>query len=79
MARAVRAGMGVGMLLTLLGDADDQLVRIGKPDPQLDTSLWILTHADLKHVSRIRLFTDFMHGRLRLTEAIVTARRIQKE
>jgi DNA-binding transcriptional LysR family regulator len=79
MARAVRAGMGVGMLLTLLGDADDQLVRIGKPDPQLDTSLWILTHADLKHVSRIRLFTDFMHERLRLTEPIVTPRRIQKE
>lgn len=79
MASAVRAGMGVGMLLTLLGDADDQLVRIGKPDPQLDTGLWILTHADLKHVFRIRLFTDFMHQRLRLTEAIVTARRIQKE
>jgi DNA-binding transcriptional LysR family regulator len=70
MASAVRAGIGIGMLLTLLADHDDQLVRIGKPEPALDTDVWILTHADLKHVPRMRLFTDFMHERLRLSEDI---------
>jgi len=72
MASAVRAGMGVGMLLTLIADADSQLVRIAEPEAQLDTDVWILTHADLKHVPRIRLFTDFMDERLRAHDAIVT-------
>jgi DNA-binding transcriptional LysR family regulator len=74
MAGAVRAGVGIGMLLTLLGDADDQLVRIREPDPQLDTDVWILTHADLKHVPRIRLFTDFMYERLRKQRGILRTR-----
>lgn len=72
MMSAVRAGMGVGMLLTLLAAGDDQLVRIAEPDAQLDTEVWILTHADLKHVPRIRLFTDFIYERLRTSRAIVT-------
>jgi DNA-binding transcriptional LysR family regulator len=74
MANAVRAGMGVGMLLTLLAEEDRQLVRIADPDAQLDTDLWILIHADLKHVPRIRLFTDFMYERLRTSDAVVTSR-----
>jgi DNA-binding transcriptional LysR family regulator len=74
MASAVREGVGIGMLLTLLGDADDQLVRIREPDPQLDTDVWILTHADLKHVPRIRLFTDFMYERLRKQRGILPTR-----
>lgn len=73
MVSAVRAGLGIGMLLSLLADDDDQLVRIGEPDPQLDTDVWILTHADLKHVPRIRLFTDFMHQHLRRCAGILTA------
>jgi DNA-binding transcriptional LysR family regulator len=71
MASAVRAGLGIGMLLRLLADHDNQLVRIGAPEPQLDTDVWILTHPDLKQVPRIRLFTEFMHGRLRESGAVV--------
>jgi len=74
MASAVRAGVGIGMLLTLLADQDDQLVRIREPEPQLDTDVWILTHADLKQVPRIRLFTDFMYERLKTQRGIVRAR-----
>ncbi len=74
MVSAVRAGLGIGMLLMLLAERDDQLVRIGEPEPQFDTDVWILTHADLKHVPRIRLFTDFMHERLRKSELLVTSK-----
>nr|AQQ74871.1 hypothetical protein [uncultured bacterium] len=74
MLSAVRAGLGIGMLLTLLADRDDQLVRIRDPEPQLDTDVWILTHTDLRHVPRIKLFTDFIHERLRASDAIVTSR-----
>ncbi|MGH8195250.1 MAG: LysR family transcriptional regulator [Woeseiaceae bacterium] len=73
MVGAVRAGIGIGMLLMLLADHDDQLVRIGEAEPQFDTDVWILTHADLKHVHRIRLFTDFMHERLRMSDGIATS------
>jgi DNA-binding transcriptional LysR family regulator len=74
MAGAVRAGIGIGMLLTLLADNDDQLVRIREPEPQLDTDLWILTHADLKQVPRIHLFTQFMYERLRAHPGVVRSR-----
>jgi molybdate transport repressor ModE-like protein len=74
MLSAVRAGIGIGMLLTVLADHDDQLVRIGEPDPRFDTDVWVLTHADLKQVPRIRLFTSFMHERLRTSHGIVTSR-----
>jgi DNA-binding transcriptional LysR family regulator len=74
MVIAVRAGMGIGMLLTLLADQDTQLVRIREPQAELDTDVWILTHADLKHVPRIRLFTDFMHERLRASKGIGNAK-----
>jgi DNA-binding transcriptional LysR family regulator len=71
MVSAVRAGIGIGMLLTLLADHDAQLVRIGEPQAELDTDVWILTHADMKRVPRIRLFTDFMHQHLRSSPGIV--------
>lgn len=70
MRDAIRAGLGVGMLLTMLADGDPQLVQIEKPDPRLDTSIWILTHGDLKQVPRIQLFTKFMHRRLQASAAI---------
>jgi DNA-binding transcriptional LysR family regulator len=74
MLGAVRAGIGIGMLLTVLADHDDQLVRIGEPDSRFDTDVWILTHADLKRVPRIRRFTSFMHERLRTSDGILTSR-----
>ena len=74
MVSAVRAGLGVGMLLTMLGDKDETLVRIAEPEASLDTEVWILTHPDLKQVPRIRLFTDFMHERLRTSEDLVASR-----
>jgi DNA-binding transcriptional LysR family regulator len=74
MVSAVRAGVGVGMLLTVLADDDDQLVRIREPEARLDTDVWILTHADLKQVPRVRLFTDFMYERLRAHKGIARSR-----
>lgn len=65
MAQAVRFGMGAGMLLCLLGDADPSLVRLADPDPALDTPLWLLTHPDLRHSARIRAFNDFVADALR--------------
>ena len=64
MARLVRTGIGIGMLLTLLGDADPDLTRIADPVADLDTNVWILMHADLKHVARMSVFASFMFEQL---------------
>src|SRR5688572_19469703 len=65
MFEAVRNGMGMAMLLCLLADRDKTLVRVAKPDPALDTPVWVLTHPDLRRVQRIRAFTDHLHDALK--------------
>lgn len=65
MAQAVRHDMGAGMLLCMLGDADDSLVRLADPDPALDTPVWLLTHPDLRHSARVRAFNNFVIAALR--------------
>ena len=60
MADAVAAGLGVGLLLCPLAEQRAGLVRLARPDPALDTQVWVLTHPDLKAVARIRALTDFL-------------------
>ncbi|MBW7470795.1 LysR family transcriptional regulator [Marinobacter sp. F4218] len=64
---AARGGSGITVLPCYLGDADPQLVRLSEPVPALTTELWILTHPDLRHVTRIRRFMDEVGERLRQT------------
>jgi DNA-binding transcriptional LysR family regulator len=64
MVDAVRAGFGVGMLVCALADRHKDLVRLGDPDPALDTQVWVLTHADLRQVRRIRALTAFLYEAL---------------
>ena len=64
MREAMWTGMGLTVLPCYLCDPDTRFVRIGQPIPEMRTELWSLTHPDLKSVSRIRAFLDFV------TEAI---------
>lgn len=57
---AARAGMGVAALPCYLGDADPGLRRVHPPLADMEVSLWLLTHADLKRVARIRTVLDFL-------------------
>ena len=38
------------------------LVRLGLPNPEFAADLWLLTHPDLRHSPRVRVFLDFMAG-----------------
>lgn len=69
---AARANMGVAPLPCYLGDADPLLRRAGQPNEQMASALWLLTHPDLKNMTRIRAFLDFM-------AAWLSARREQLE
>ncbi len=57
---AVRDGLGVAHLLCFLADDDSELCRVSPPEPELETGLWLLTHADLVSTGRIRAFVDFV-------------------
>lgn len=62
---AVRAGIGATRMACFLGDSDPALVRVPGM-PRFDyLPLWILTHADLRQVPRIRAFMEFTAARLR--------------
>ena len=60
MREAMLIGMGLTVLPCYLCDPDARFVRIGRPIPEMRTELWSLTHPDLKSVSRIRAFLDFV-------------------
>lgn len=57
---AVKEHTGLALLSCYLGDRDRNLVRVGMPISQLEKQLWILTHEDLRYVTRIRTFIDFV-------------------
>lgn len=57
---AARAGMGVAALPCYLADPDPALRRVHPPLPEMEVSLWLLTHPDLRRVARIRTVLDFL-------------------
>lgn len=60
LAEAVEAGIGIGHLPCLIGDARPSLVRLGPPNDDYAADLWLLTHPDLRHSPRVRAFLDFL-------------------
>lgn len=60
LGEAVEAGLGIGHLPCFIGDARPSLTRLGPPTPEFGTDLWLLTHPDLRHSPRVRLFLDFL-------------------
>lgn len=55
---AVAAGLGIGPLPCMSGDGHPGLRRLSEPLPELASSLWILTHPDLRHAARVRAFME---------------------
>lgn len=56
----VEAGIGIGALPCFSADRRPGLVRLAPPPRDLATSLWILTHPDLRAAPRIRALLDFL-------------------
>jgi DNA-binding transcriptional LysR family regulator len=55
---AVKAGVGLSPLPTTLGDAEETLVQVLPPVPELARSWYLLTAADLRRTPRIAAFVD---------------------
>jgi DNA-binding transcriptional LysR family regulator len=60
LAEAVEQGLGIGHLPCFIGDARSGLARLGPPNPEFAADLWLLTHPDLRHSPRVRVFLDFL-------------------
>ncbi|WID96365.1 LysR family transcriptional regulator [Bosea vestrisii] len=64
LAEAVEAGIGIGFLPCFIADKRPALVRLAPPQTGYAADLWLLTHPDLRHSPRVRLFLDFMAAEL---------------
>ncbi|MGI6245280.1 MAG: LysR family transcriptional regulator [Pseudochelatococcus sp.] len=60
LAEAVEAGIGIGPLPCFIADTKPGLRRLTPPDPEFSTSLWLLTHPDLRRSVRVRAFLDYI-------------------
>jgi DNA-binding transcriptional LysR family regulator len=60
LAGAVEAGIGIGHLPCFIAGSMPSLVRLEEPDPAFADDLWLLTHPDLRHAPRVRVFSDFI-------------------
>jgi DNA-binding transcriptional LysR family regulator len=47
-----------------VGDADPLLVRVPGTNPQMNSTLWLLTQGEARKTKRVRLFTEFVSRRL---------------
>jgi DNA-binding transcriptional LysR family regulator len=60
LAEAVEQGLGIGHLPCFIADRRPGLVRLGPSNPEFAADLWLLTHPDLRHSPRVRVFLDFL-------------------
>jgi DNA-binding transcriptional LysR family regulator len=60
LAEAIEQGLGIGHLPCFIGDTRPGLVRLAPPHHNFSTDLWLLTHSDLRHSPRVRVFLDFL-------------------
>jgi DNA-binding transcriptional LysR family regulator len=60
LSSAIKAGLGIGPMVTVTADQDPDLIRCMLPEPVPTGSLWLVTRAELRNVPRIRAFIDFV-------------------
>jgi DNA-binding transcriptional LysR family regulator len=61
----VKRGMGIGMIDSVIGDADPGVVRLWEDEPSLGFPIWLVAHRDLHQNRRLRFVWDFLADALR--------------
>jgi DNA-binding transcriptional LysR family regulator len=75
LAEAVEEGIGIGPLPCFIADARPALVRLSPPNPDFSTGLWLLTHPDLRHSARVRVFLDFLAAEIAKQRTYIEGKR----
>lgn len=60
-----KAGGGACILPAVYGDLSSELVRLSEDLEGFDTSVWLLTHRDLKRNGRVQAFLDYIYKGLK--------------
>jgi DNA-binding transcriptional LysR family regulator len=63
-AQAVQAGLAVGVAPYFLMAGRPDLVDLSGHLSELDIDLWLLTHPDVRHLRRVKVFFEFVRERL---------------
>jgi DNA-binding transcriptional LysR family regulator len=63
--QAVVAGVGIGALPCIVGDAEPSLVRLLDAPAEAWSSVWLLTHAELRPAARVRAVMGHLSEALR--------------
>lgn len=58
--QAARAGIGLGVMPTYVGDQDAGLRRAFNLGDEMGLDLWLLTHPDLRDTARVKVFNEFI-------------------
>jgi len=66
-AQAVRAGLAIGVAPRFLMAPGPALVDLRGRVDETATALWALTHPDVRHLRRVKVFFDFLKQRVRLS------------
>jgi len=61
---AARQGLGMTTLPCFVGDADPLLVRVPGTGLHMYGTLWLLTQGETRKTKRVRLFMEFLSGRV---------------
>jgi DNA-binding transcriptional LysR family regulator len=69
---AVRGGVGIGILHDYAAHGDEQL-QVVLPDAVFERSYWIVTHLDLRELSRVRAMSEFILAEVREQKSIFRA------
>lgn len=65
MSMVALAENGLGLALLPADQAPPSLKCLFPVEPRFESTLWLLTHPDLRHLGRVRAFMDFITDRLR--------------
>lgn len=65
MVSNLKAGLGIGPLPTIIGDAEPDLVRCFPAPPELKDELWLIVREELKNEPHVRALTDFLASYVR--------------
>jgi DNA-binding transcriptional LysR family regulator len=63
----LKAGLGLGVLPTLIGDPEPELMRCFPPPPELRSEVWLIVREEIKAQPHVRALTDFLASYIRDT------------
>ncbi|MBR0642444.1 LysR family transcriptional regulator [Roseomonas hellenica] len=77
LAAAARAGIGLAPLPCVIADPDPGLVRVMPPLAEMATSLWLLTHPDLRSTARVRVVLDALAEQLKAQRGLLAGQEVR--